>query len=44
MSYIDERKENGEIILIDEVSGGNMRAYKDGKYIEPLELSKYLGI
>ena len=38
------RKENGEIILIDEVSGGNMRAYKDGKYIEPLELSKYLGI
>lgn len=37
-------KENGEIVLIDEVSGGNMRAYKDDKYIEPLELSKYLGI
>ncbi|MFR6454727.1 MAG: phosphoribosylaminoimidazolesuccinocarboxamide synthase [Peptoniphilus lacrimalis] len=33
-----------EIILIDEVSGGNMRAYKDGKYIKPLELSKYMGI
>lgn len=33
-----------EIVLIDEVSGGNMRAYKDGKYVEPLEVSKYLGI
>lgn len=33
-----------EIILIDEVSGGNMRAYKDGKYIKPLELSKYMGL
>lgn len=28
----------GEIILIDEISGGNMRAYKDDKYIYPLEL------
>lgn len=28
----------GYIALIDEISGGNMRAYKDGKYIEPLEL------
>lgn len=35
---------SNEIVLIDEVSGGNMRAYKDGKYIEPLEVSKYLGI
>lgn len=26
--------------LIDEISGGNMRAYKDGKYIEPLKLVK----
>ena len=34
----------GEVILIDEVSGGNMRAYKDGTYIEPMELSKYLGL
>lgn len=33
-----------EIVLIDEVSGGNMRDYKDGKYIKPLELSKYMGI
>lgn len=29
-----------EILLIDEISGGNMRAYKDGQYIEPLELEK----
>ncbi len=30
-----------EIILIDEVSGGNMRVYKGEEYIEPLELAKY---
>ncbi|GAA0309254.1 phosphoribosylaminoimidazole-succinocarboxamide synthase [Gracilibacillus halotolerans] len=29
-----------QIVLIDEISGGNMRAYKDGQYIEPLELEK----
>lgn len=34
--------ENKEIVLIDEISGGNMRAYKDGKYIKPLELEKLL--
>ena len=33
-----------EIVLIDEVSGGNMRAYKDGVYVKPLDVSKYLGI
>jgi phosphoribosylaminoimidazole-succinocarboxamide synthase len=33
-------KTNGQIALIDEISGGNMRAYKDGVYIEPLELEK----
>ncbi len=32
--------ENKEIVLIDEISGGNMRAYKNGEYIEPLELEK----
>ncbi|SDO31904.1 phosphoribosylaminoimidazole-succinocarboxamide synthase [Psychrobacillus sp. OK028] len=32
--------EEKEIVLIDEISGGNMRAYKDGEYIEPLELEK----
>lgn len=29
-----------QIVLIDEISGGNMRAYKNGQYIEPLELEK----
>lgn len=29
-----------EVMLIDEIASGNMRAYKDGKYIEPMELSK----
>lgn len=28
-----------EIILIDEISGGNMRAYQDDKMIEPLDLT-----
>ena len=32
--------ESKEIVLIDEISGGNMRAYKNGEYIEPLELEK----
>ncbi|SHI13141.1 phosphoribosylaminoimidazolesuccinocarboxamide synthase [Sporanaerobacter acetigenes] len=31
-----------EIALIDEISGGNMRAYKNGKYIEPLKLEKLM--
>ena len=30
----------GNVMLIDEIASGNMRVYKDGKYIEPLELSK----
>ena len=34
--------ENEEIALIDEISGGSMRAYKDGKYVEPLELEKLI--
>lgn len=34
------RSQNGEILLIDEISGGNMRAYTQGRYIEPLELEK----
>ena len=32
--------EDRHIALIDEISGGNMRAYKDGKRLEPLELEK----
>lgn len=30
-----------EIVLIDEVSGGNMRVYKGDEYIEPLKLVNY---
>ena len=33
--------ESGEIALIDEISGGNMRAYKDGKPVSPIALAKY---
>ena len=33
-------KIDNQIVLIDEISGGNMRAYKDDQYITPLELSK----
>lgn len=37
-------KETGKTILIDEISGGNMRVYQDGKYITPMELEKiFLG-
>lgn len=32
----------GEILLIDEISGGNMRAYKAGKPVEPLELDRMM--
>ena len=32
--------ENGKIILIDEISGGNMRVYKGDEYIEPLRLTE----
>lgn len=34
--------EDNHIALIDEISGGNMRVYKDEKYIEPLELEKLM--
>ena len=30
----------GKVMLIDEVASGNMRVYKDGAYIEPMELSR----
>lgn len=33
---------DGKITLIDEISGGNMRVYKDGKSVEPLELVKLM--
>ena len=33
---------DNHIALIDEISGGNMRAYKNGQYIEPLDLEKLI--
>lgn len=35
-------RSNGEIVLMDEISGGNMRAYKAGINIKPLEIEKIL--
>jgi len=34
--------ETGEIMLIDEISGGNMRVFKEGASIAPLDLEKLL--
>lgn len=31
-----------QIVLVDEISGGNMRAFKDGKHIQPLDLEKLM--
>lgn len=31
-----------QITLVDEISGGNMRAYKDGKHVQPLELERIM--
>ena len=33
---------DGRIILIDEISGGNMRVYKEGVFVEPLELERLM--
>ena len=33
---------SGKIILIDEISAGNLRAYKDGKHIGPLDIEKIM--
>ncbi len=30
---------DGSVMLIDEIASGNMRVYKDGKYIDPMTLS-----
>jgi phosphoribosylaminoimidazole-succinocarboxamide synthase len=35
-------EENDRVVLIDEISGGNMRAYRDGKRLEPLDLERAL--
>ncbi|MBS4786302.1 MAG: phosphoribosylaminoimidazolesuccinocarboxamide synthase [Clostridiales bacterium] len=31
-----------EVILIDEIASGNMRVYKDGKIVDPMDLGKLL--
>lgn len=36
------RDAQGEIMLIDEISGGNMRAFKDGQAVLPLDLEKMI--
>ncbi len=33
---------DNHLALIDEISGGNMRAYKDGKYVQPLDLERIM--
>lgn len=33
---------NGEVILIDEIASGNMRVYKNGKIVPPMELTKLI--
>ena len=33
---------NGEVILIDEIASGNMRVYKDGTIVSPIELTKLI--
>jgi len=39
------RDQQGNIMLIDEISGGNMRVYKHKTYVEPLTLEKeFLGL
>lgn len=36
--YINEPE---NIVLIDEISGGNMRVYKDGEIVDPMELAQF---
>ena len=33
---------NGQVVLIDEIASGNMRVYKDGKIVDPIELTKLI--
>ena len=33
---------NNEVILIDEIASGNMRVYKDGKIVNPIDLTKII--
>ena len=34
--------EDGEVILIDEIASGNMRVYKDGEIVDPMDLTKMI--
>lgn len=36
------RDHEGNIMLIDEISGGNMRVYQDGQNVSPMDLEKIL--
>ncbi len=31
---------DGQVVLMDDISGGNMRVFKEGKQVDPLELAK----
>ncbi|MBQ4423885.1 MAG: phosphoribosylaminoimidazolesuccinocarboxamide synthase [Clostridia bacterium] len=31
---------DGKVMLIDEIASGNMRVYKDGRYVDPMTLSR----
>ena len=33
---------NNEVILIDEIASGNMRVYREGKIVDPIELTKLI--
>ena len=33
---------DGEVVLIDEIASGNMRVYKDGVIVDPIELTKLI--
>ena len=34
--------EDGEVILIDEIASGNMRVYKDGSIVDPMDITKMI--
>ncbi|HLR81011.1 MAG TPA: phosphoribosylaminoimidazolesuccinocarboxamide synthase [Bacillota bacterium] len=36
------KDQHGKVMLIDEISGGNMRAYKDGQSLDPITLSNII--
>lgn len=36
------RDAEGNLMVIDEISGGNMRVYKEGTYISPMDLEKLI--